>query len=83
MAKKNFNELLQQTREEESKIDVTESAKELLSKATTGEKTKDKFIKIRVTEEERSRWNEYAKKHYRTLSDLIREMLEERIKTDR
>lgn len=83
MAKKNFNELLQQKREAENKIDVKETAKGMLSKATTGEKiTKNVFIKMRATEEERERWNEYAKSQNRTLTDIIREMLNERISAD-
>lgn len=79
MAKK-FNELLKEQQQTLFKTDGIETAKARLSKQTLGKKeTKTTFIKMRTTEEERARWNEYAKSQNRTLTDIIREMLNERI----
>lgn len=77
-SKKNIAERYQQTTPAKN---VDKVAKDMLSKQTKGEKViKDKFIRMRVTEEEHARWNEYAKSQHRTLTDIIREMMNERIK---
>lgn len=75
---KRFNELYKPTTE--IKSDGRETAKARLSPQAKGEKLKkDKFIKIRVTEEERERWNEYAKTQNRTLTNIIRQLLNDHI----
>lgn len=80
MAKKDFNKALKEQQQQLFKTDGIETAKARLSKRTLGKReTKDTFIKMRATSEERERWNEYAKSQNRTLTDIIREMLNDRI----
>jgi len=74
MAKKNFNELLQQkNKQTEQQQDVTELAKGMLSKKATGD-LKETTIKLRITVKEKDLWQQKAKEQYnKSLSLFIRE----------
>jgi len=87
MAKKNFNDLLEERRAEERKKNGTETAKELLSAKTKGEHRegyKETTFKIRLRAEEKELWQEAAKAdNYKPLSVFIREAVNEKINREK
>lgn len=77
MAKKRFNDLLEERRAKDRKTDGTESAKDFLSSKTKGEHKdgyKETTIKLRITEEEKALWQQKAKEqNNKPLSAFIRD----------
>lgn len=84
MAKKNFKDLYRPNTE--IKTDGTETAKARLSPQAKGEHKdgyKDVVIRLRITAEEKDRWQQKAKEqNNKPLSAFIRDSVEQQIKAN-